>query len=91
MRWIHTCFDNLIHTLQSLNMNKQVDSVQIQLSHWLRENPKLDTTVTLTMLNEKARPFDQFMSDFSVWEKKAKKVLNFAKEMITTKEKMEKL
>lgn len=82
MKWVHTCFENLIHTLQSLNMNKQVDAVQIQLSHWLRDNPKLDTVIILSVLHEEPVPFDQFMADFNVWEKRTKKVLNFAKEML---------
>lgn len=81
MKWVHTCFENLIHTLQSLNMNKQVDAVQIQLSHWLRDNPKLATVITLSTLHDEPESFEQFVSDFNVWEKRTKKVLNFAKEL----------
>ena len=81
MKWIHTCFDNLIHTLQSLNMNKQVDAAQIQLSHWLRDNSKLETILTLAVLHEDPGSYEQFEGDFNVWEKRTKKVLNFAKEL----------
>ncbi|XP_053395005.1 amyloid protein-binding protein 2-like isoform X3 [Mercenaria mercenaria] len=90
MKWIHTCFENLIHTLQSLNMNKQVDSAQIQLSHWLRENPKLDSTVTIATLHEEPQGFEQFMTDFNIWDKKMKKALNFAKELKETEDIVEK-
>lgn len=87
MKWIHTCFDNLIHTLQSLNMNKQVDASQIQLSHWLKDNPKLETVITLGVLHEEPGSFEQFIGEFNVWEKRTKKVLNFAKEMMEKEEK----
>lgn len=82
MKWVHSCFDNLIHTLQSLNMNKQVDAAQIQLSHWLKDNPKLETIIILGVLHEEPGSFEQFMGDFNVWEKRTKKVLIFAKDMM---------
>lgn len=91
MKWIHTCFDTLIHTLQSLDMNKQVDNAQIQLSHWLRENPKLESTVTIPMLNEEPQSIEQFMTDFNIWENKAKKAIIFAKEMENQQENTEKI
>ena len=87
MKWVHSSFDNLISTLQSLNMNKQVDAAQIQLSHWLRDNPKLDTPLSLAILDEEAQSFSDFMGDFNVWEKKAKKLINFAREEKREKEK----
>jgi hypothetical protein len=71
-------------------MNKQVDSAQIQLSHWLRENPKLDGTVTIATLHEEPQSFEQFMEDFNIWEKKMKKALNFAKELKETEDAVEK-
>lgn len=87
MKWIHTCFENLIHTLQSLSMNKQVDSTQIQLSHWLRENPKLESTVTIATLHEEPPSFEQFIADFNIWGQKVKKVINFEKEKKESEEK----
>lgn len=61
-------------------MNKQVDSAQIQLSHWLRENSRLESTVTIATLHEEPQSYEQFMGDFNIWESKIKKVLNFEKE-----------
>lgn len=86
MKWIHTCFDSLIHTLQSLGMNKQVDSAQIQLSHWLRENPRLESTVTIATLHEEPQSFERFMGDFNIWESKIKKALIFEKVKKETEE-----
>lgn len=83
MKWVHTCFDNLIHTLQSLNMNKQVDTAQIQLSHWLRENPKPESVITLEVLSKEPLSLEQFMSEFNLWEKKMKKALSFIKDSKT--------
>ena len=80
MKWIHSCFEALIQTLQSLNMNKQADSVQIQLSHWLKDNPKFDTVVTMETLHGEPPVFKKFMEDFNIWEKKTQKVIEFARE-----------
>ncbi|XP_052277538.1 uncharacterized protein LOC127876389 isoform X2 [Dreissena polymorpha] len=83
MKWVHTCFENLIHTLQSLNINKQVDATQIQLSHWLRDNPRLETVVSMTTLHEAPCSLEVFMGEFNSWEKRTKKALNFVKEAKT--------
>ncbi|XP_052776013.1 uncharacterized protein LOC128213938 isoform X2 [Mya arenaria] len=85
MKWVHTCFENLIHTLQSLNMNKQVDAVQIQLSHWLRENPKLETSITMATLDEEPISLQEFVGDLNVWEKQTKKVIEFVRDNILEK------
>ena len=81
------CYDHLINTLQSLNENKEADEFQIQLSQWLRDNPVYDKQVTLQDLTAKPKPFSQFLEDFNVWEKRTKKVLNMAKNILATGEK----
>ena len=61
-------------------MNKQADHVQIQLSHWLKDNPRLDSAVTMATLHEEPPVFKKFMEDFNIWEKKTQKVIEFARE-----------
>ena len=75
MKWIHACYENLISTLQSLTMNKQADAVQIQLSHWLKDNPKFDTVITMATLNEEPTQFKDFLAGFDLWESRIKKAV----------------
>lgn len=79
LKWVHVVYDTLIATLQSLNRNKESDHYQIQLSKWLRDNPKHDTVVTLQQLQEDPPTIDNFKDEFNVWEKKGKAILSVLK------------
>lgn len=79
LKWVHVVYDTLIVTLQSLNRNKESDHYQIQLSKWLRDNPKHDTVVTLQQLQEDPPTIDNFKDEFNVWEKKGKAILSVLK------------
>lgn len=76
------CYDHLINTLQSMNQNKEADEFQIQLSQWLRDNPVYDKQITLQELSQKPEPYSKFLEEFNVWEKRTKKVLDFAKQIV---------
>lgn len=65
--------------MQSLNRNKESDHYQIQLSKWLRDNPKHDTVVTLQQLQQDPPTIDNFKDEFNVWEKKGKAILSVLK------------
>lgn len=79
LKWVHVVYDTLIATLQSLNRNKESDHYQIQLSKWLRDNPKHDTVVMLQQLQEDPPTIDNFKDEFNVWEKKGKAILSVLK------------
>lgn len=79
LKWVHVVYDTLIATLQSLNRNKESDHYQIQLSKWLRDNPKHDTMVTLQQLQQDPPTIDNFKDEFNVWEKKGKAILSVLK------------
>lgn len=79
LKWVHVVYDTLIATLQSLNRNKESDHYQIQLSKWLRDNPKHDTVVRLQQLQEDPPTIDNFKDEFNVWEKKGKAILSVLK------------
>ena len=89
MKWVHSSFDTLIQTLQSLNMNKQADKAQIQLSHWLKDNPKFDTVVTMATLQDEPQDFKTFMEEFNIWEKRTQNLFEFAKQQKEKKENVE--
>ncbi|CAG2217003.1 unnamed protein product [Mytilus edulis] len=86
LKWVHVCYDHLINTLQSLNQNKEADEFQIQLSQWLRDNPVYDKQITMEDLTAKPEPFSKFLDNFNVWEKRTKKVLDFAKRVVAAGE-----
>ena len=86
MKWVQSSFETLIQTLQSLNMNKQADKAQIQLSHWLKDNPKFDSVVTMETLQEEPAEFKTFMEEFNIWEKRTQNLFEFAKQQKEKKE-----
>ncbi|XP_060082100.1 amyloid protein-binding protein 2-like [Ylistrum balloti] len=75
LKWVHVCFEHLISTLQSINMNKEADEVQIKLSQWLRDHPVYERVISVEDLQQKAQPFSRFMEEFDIWEKHTKKIL----------------
>ncbi|KAL3868968.1 hypothetical protein ACJMK2_041713 [Sinanodonta woodiana] len=86
MKWVHACFEHLINTLQALNRNKEADEIQIKLSQWIRDNPPMESGITIEILHDKPKPFSAFMQDFNIWEKRSKKVLNIVQEKMDEKQ-----
>ncbi|OWF36041.1 amyloid protein-binding protein 2-like [Mizuhopecten yessoensis] len=76
LKWVHVCFEHLVSTLQSINLNKEADEVQIKLSQWLRDHPVYDHVVTVEDLQQKPQAFARFQEDFNIWEKRTKKILD---------------
>ncbi|KAK7508434.1 hypothetical protein BaRGS_00000673 [Batillaria attramentaria] len=71
LKWVHVCFETLLSLLQSpdasYSSSEEADRLQVQLSVWLKDNPKDDSAVDTAQLTETPPPFQDFIDKFDAW------------------------
>ncbi|XP_076463205.1 uncharacterized protein LOC143295408 isoform X2 [Babylonia areolata] len=88
LKWVHVCFQTLINLLQtegaSFSNSGDADRLQVQLSVWLKDNPKDNTPLDTKQLTKSPPLFKDFMDKFDSWGSAVQKVQNL-KDSLKTK------
>lgn len=71
LKWVHVCFETLLSLLQSPGatntQTEEADRLQVQLSVWLKDNPKDESPLDTTLLTKDPPPFQDFTEHFDTW------------------------
>lgn len=75
LRWMHNCYENLATLYSSQGQEKEVEIVQVKLSHWLKANPKINDNIDRSIFDETPPLFESFVKKADIWTSALHKII----------------